>query len=196
MASPAAQALPTPHSPPRPAVPSGRLAVWWFLGSEVVTFGGLLVAYSLMRLRHPEWGEQAANTLMWAGTLNTVVLLTSSLTMVLAHVAAEAGDHRKAARRLAITTLLGLAFVGVKAFEYSHEIHAGFTPVAGLFWSFYFVMTGLHALHVLGGLVANFIVWLGVRKGKALQRVELVGLYWHFVDVVWIFLFPLLYVAS
>ena len=177
-------------------VPTGRLGIWWFLASEIVIFGGLVTCYVLFRLRHPEWGALAAHTLTAAGALNTFVLLTSSLTVVLAHDAASRGKHQLAALALLQTLFGGAVFLGVKAFEYGHEIAQGFTPNAGLFWSFYYAMTGLHALHVLGGLVAIAVVQRSVARGRHLRRVEYVGIYWHFVDIVWIFLFPLLYLAS
>lgn len=176
--------------------PIWRLGIWWFLGSEIVVFGGLISCYILYRFNHPEWGVEAVHTLQWVGAVNTVVLLTSSLTMILAHHRVAGGDLAGAARRLAITILLGFVFLGFKGYEYFHEIEAGFVPARSLFWSFYFLMTGLHALHVLGGQVANLIVWAGLPKGFRPHRVESVGIYWHFVDVVWIFLFPLLYLAS
>lgn len=179
-----------------PLLPTGRLALWWFVASEIAIFGGALTCYVLLRARHPEWGEQARHTLAGAGALNTAVLLTSSLTAVLAHAAAHRGEARRAARLLALTVLGGLVFLGVKGFEYHHELTAGFTPRAGLFWAFYFLLTGLHALHVIAGMTANAVVAVGAAKGKHLGRVELVAIYWHFVDVVWIFLFPLLYLAS
>jgi heme/copper-type cytochrome/quinol oxidase subunit 3 len=185
------------HSEPEETgVPTGRLGIWWFLASEVVIFGGLIACYLLFRWRHPEWGQEAAHTVNAAGALNTLVLLTSSLTMVLAHAAVESGNLQRAARNLALTLLGGLIFMGVKTYEYTHEIAGGFVPAKSLFWSFYYTMTGLHALHVLGGMVAIFIVLLAVRRGHYPQRVEYVGIYWHFVDIVWIFLFPLLYLAS
>jgi heme/copper-type cytochrome/quinol oxidase subunit 3 len=177
-------------------IPTGRLGIWWFLASEVVIFGGLICCYLLFRWRHPEWAAEAAHTLNAAGALNTLVLLTSSLTMVLAHSAIGAGRLDRAARNLTWTLLGGAIFMCVKAYEYSHEIAAGFVPARSLFWSFYYTMTGLHALHVLGGMVAITIVLLAVRRGRAPHRVEYVGIYWHFVDIVWIFLFPLLYLAS
>ena len=125
-----------------------------------------------------------------------MVLLTSSLTVVLAHAAVTRGDLQTAARNLGYTLLGGGIFLVVKAYEYTHEVQSGFTPVTNLFWSFYYGMTGLHALHVFGGMVAMTIVLFAVRKGRDAQRVEFVGMYWHFVDVVWIFLFPLLYLTS
>ncbi len=170
--------------------------MWWFLASEIVIFGGLVFTYLLFLWRYPEWTEEAAHTLTNAGAINTFVLLTSSYFVVLAHDAAHHERYQKAARLLALTVAGGFVFLAVKTYEYSHEIHAGFVPARSVFWSFYYTLTGLHALHVIGGMVAMTVVALAVRKGQNPQRVEYVGIYWHFVDVVWIFLFPLLYLAS
>ena len=177
-------------------VPTGRLGIWWFLAGEIVIFGGLIASYTLLRLHHPEWSEHAAHTSWVLGGLNTLVLLTSSLSMVQAFVAVTEGKPRRALALLGITNLLALTFLVVKAFEYTNEIRHGYTIAANLFWSFYFLMTGLHALHVIGGMVAITVVMVGVHRGRDYQRVEYVGLYWHLVDVVWIFLYPLLYIAS
>jgi heme/copper-type cytochrome/quinol oxidase subunit 3 len=177
-------------------VPTGRLGVWWFLAGEVVIFGGLIASYILLRLHHPEWAEDAAHTSWIVGGVNTLVLLTSSLTMVMAFQAITEKKPGRAVGLLGLTWLLGLTFLVIKAFEYTHEIQGGYTILAGLFWSFYYLMTGLHALHVIGGLVAIAVVMVGVRRGRDEQRVEYVGLYWHLVDIVWIFLYPLLYIAS
>lgn len=177
-------------------IPTGRVAMWWFLASEVAIFGGLIVSYVLSRLAHPEWSEQAAHTLTAAGAINTVVLLTSSLSAVLAHSAAARGELRRASNLMFLTVLGGVTFLCVKGFEYHHEWVAGFTPMAGLFWSFYFFMTGLHALHVILGMSALTYVGLHVRRGRHVAGVEYAGMYWHLVDVIWIFLFPLLYLAS
>ena len=177
-------------------LPTGRLAVWWVLVSEIVIFGGVLVSYLMNRLGHPEWGEQAAYTNLWAGAFNTLVLLSSSLSAVLAHQAAEKGDGPKAARLLWFTVLGGLVFLVVKAFEWTHEIHLGFTLQSGGFWSYYYTAAGLHAFHVIAGMA--IMVWVAgtAAKNQELHRVENVGIYWHFVDIVWIFLFPLLYIAK
>ena len=113
-------------------VPTGRLAMWWVLASETVIFGGLLGSYIMMRLRHDAWADQAANTATWAGAFNTLVLLTSSLSAVLAHQAAERADGPKAARLLRYTILGGGVFLMVKAFEWTHEIEEGFTITSGL----------------------------------------------------------------
>ncbi len=187
-----------PEHAPRTStgMPTGRVAIWWFLASEVAIFGGLIMTYVLVRLAHPEWGVIAANTMSLAGATNTVVLLTSSLTIVLAHQAAHDGKLDRAYSFMMRTVAFGGVFLVVKAYEYTHEIQAGFTPVANLFWSFYYLMTGLHALHVIAGMVAITVVARGVKRGVHPQRVEYVGMYWHLVDIVWIFLFPLLYLTS
>ncbi|MBN1204762.1 MAG: cytochrome c oxidase subunit 3 [Myxococcaceae bacterium] len=177
-------------------IPTGRLAVWWVMASEIVIFGGLLAAYVMHRLGHPEWSNQAIHTNTWLGALNTLVLLTSSLFAVLAHQAAEHGEGRKAARLLLATAGGALVFLVVKSFEWSHEIAAGYTLTSNTFWSFYYTAAGLHAVHVIAGLVIMLVVAADAAKNRELQRVELIGLYWHFVDIVWIFLFPLLYIAK
>lgn len=177
-------------------MPTGRLAVWWVIVSEIVIFGGLLGSYIMHRLAHDAFADQAAYTNMWIGAFNTFILLTSSLFAVLGHKAADAGDGRKAARMLYLTSAGGLIFLTVKAFEWNMEISHGFTITAHTFWSFYYTAAGLHALHVLAGVIIMLIVAQSARKNLELHRVELIGLYWHFVDVVWIFLFPLLYIAK
>ncbi len=177
-------------------VPTGRLAVWWVLASEIVIFGGLLGAYIMHRIGHPAWADQAIHTNTWAGAFNTLVLLTSSLSAVLAHQAAEHGDGRKAARLLRLTALGGLTFLVVKAFEWTNEIQHGYTITSNLFWSFYYTAAGLHGAHVIAGMVIMLIVARTAERNEELQRVENIGIYWHFVDLVWIFLFPLLYIAK
>lgn len=189
-------AAPAPVERTSTGLPTGRVAMWWFLASEIAIFGGLIMSYILMRASHPEWGEYAAHTVSAAGAFNTVVLLTSSLSAVLAHAAAQHGEHRKASNLTFATVAGGVIFLCVKAFEYTHEIHEGFTPVTNPFWGYYFFMTGLHGVHVVAGMTA--LTWAGikVRKGESPWGVEYAGLYWHLVDVIWIFLFPLLYLAS
>ncbi len=180
------------------AIPSGRLGVWWFLASEIVLFGGLIGTFILFRHGNPEWVAAAEHLSLAIGTVNTFVLLTSSLTIVLAFAAADKGDSRRMRTWLFLTILLGLVFLSIKAFEWSTEIGAGFIPSTGGFWSFYYAMTGLHALHVMAGIVINAILFISAvldRLKPHEYRIELAGLYWHFVDIVWIFLFPLLYMA-
>lgn len=173
---------------------TGKIGVWLFLAGEVTIFGGIIASFVLLRLHHPEWIEHAAHTLKWAGTINTLILLTSSLTMVLAHSRAHHRDLPGARRMLALTLGLGVLFLGIKGVEYYHEIVAGHSPAENLFWGYYFFMTGLHALHIIIGLVimACFMVMIESQR----ERVEYLGLYWHLVDIVWIFLFPLLYLGA
>ena len=177
-------------------MPTGLLAVWWVVFSEIVIFGGLLASYIMHRLAHDSFATQAAHTNTWIGAFNTFVLLTSSLTAVLAHQAAEAGDGKKAARLLLATVGGAVVFVLVKATEWTIEINAGYTITSSTFWSFYYTAAGLHALHVIAGAIIMLIVANDARKNQELHRVELIGIYWHFVDLVWIFLFPLLYIAK
>jgi heme/copper-type cytochrome/quinol oxidase subunit 3 len=185
---------------PRAHAVPGKMGIWWFLASEIMVFGGFIATYVLYRLASGgAWTALAKHVSTPIGTFNTVVLLTSSWTIVKAFEAIDT-ENRKAVRNLlALTVLLGLTFLGVKAFEYSHEIAQGFTPLSGIFWSFYYAMTGLHGLHVLAGIVFNFALLVMAIKGTlwpgTQQRVEYAGIYWHFVDIVWIFLFPLLYLS-
>ena len=177
-------------------MPTGKLAVWWVVASEIVIFGGLLASYVMHRLAHDAWSAQAAHTNTWIGAFNTMVLLTSSLSAVLAHQAAERGDGPKAARLLYATVAGALTFLVVKAFEWTEEITHGFTITSSTFWSFYYTAAGLHASHVIAGAILMLFVAADARRNLELHRVELIGIYWHFVDIVWIFLFPLLYIAK
>jgi heme/copper-type cytochrome/quinol oxidase subunit 3 len=189
-----------PASPPSTlaALPLGRAGMWWFLSSEIMVFGGLLGSYVLSRIAHGGWHEEMGHLNARIAAFNTLVLVTSSLTIVLAHAAAERDDAVRARRFLWITVLLAVVFLCDKAWEYSAEVHHGFVPSTSTFWSFYYAMTGLHGLHVLGGIVVNASLAIaahGARWPHVRHRVEYAGLYWHFVDVVWIFLFPLLYLS-
>ncbi len=188
-------------------VPQGRLGMWILIAGELVIFGGLIACYLLSRLRYPEWAEQAAHTSTFFGALNTVVLLTSSFTIVKAHEAALKKELTKVTIYMSATIIGGLAFLVNKSIEYTNEIHHGFTfsspqlqesgnYVGSLFWSFYYLMTGLHATHVVIGMIIMTVILIQARKGKNLHRVELAGIYWHMVDLIWIFLFPLLYIAK
>jgi heme/copper-type cytochrome/quinol oxidase subunit 3 len=177
-------------------MPTGRLAVWWVIASEIVIFGGILASYIMHRLAHDAFAQQAAHTNTWIGGFNTFVLLTSSLFAVLGHKAAEDGDGRKAARMLGLTCAGAFTFLIVKGFEWTHEIREGFTVTSSGFWAFYYTAAGLHAMHVLAGAIVMLILIPTIWKGRELHRVELIGIYWHFVDIVWIFLFPLLYIAK
>lgn len=188
-------------------VPEGRLGMWVLIAGELVIFGGVICCYLLFRIRYPHWGDMAKHTNTFIGALNTVVLLCSSYTVVRAHGAALQKDIPKVTLWLTCSILGGLIFLVNKGIEYTHEISEGFTmtspkllaagdQVGSLFWSFYYLMTGLHGAHVLAGMTVMFIILLQIRKGENLHRVELAGMYWHMVDLIWIFLFPLLYIAK
>jgi len=180
------------------AEPYGKFGTWWFLSSEIPTFGAVLTAYIVMRLGSPGWADASHHLNFNIALVNTFILLTSSMTIVMAHGAAQDKDLKRAGNFLALTVFLGLAFLGMKALEYTTEISHGFLPSSGIFWSFYYGMTGLHALHVLAGIIVNAVLWTQAVKGTLTRhphRVEFAGLYWHFVDIVWIFLFPLLYLS-
>ena len=177
-------------------IPTGRLAIWWLLASEVFIFGGLIACFVLFKLNGTPGFEDAALTSVTAGAINTFVLLTSSLSVVLAHAAIEKGDREKSFKYIWYTIGFGLVFLIIKTYEYTGKIIHGHTITENLFWSFYYTMTGLHALHVIGGMVIMALISFDIRKGYNFQRVELIGIYWHFVDLVWIFLFPLFYIAN
>ncbi|MEZ4234645.1 MAG: cytochrome c oxidase subunit 3 [Myxococcota bacterium] len=175
---------------------TAKLAVWWLLASEVVIFGGVLASYIMHRIGHPEWAHYAVHTNTLAGGTNTFVLLTSSLSAVLAHRAAQLKDGATAAKLLLATVGGGGIFLVIKSFEWANEIKHGYTISANPFWSFYYTAAGIHGLHVIAGMTLMLWVANDARKNQELHRVELVGIYWHFVDLVWIFLFPLLYIAK
>ena len=181
---------------------AATLGMWVFLATEVLFFGGMFTAYAVYRSAQPELFRLASqHTLLWVGTINTAILLLSSLAMVLAVRAAQLQQRRSATLLLLTTALLGAIFLTLKGFEYAHEIKAGLLPKPGsgsMFFFLYFVMTGLHALHVLLGVLAliGFALLTLLASKPHPTSVDLLGLYWHFVDLVWVFLFPLLYLIG
>lgn len=187
-----------------------RLGMWLFLATEILLFAGLFVGYAVYRFQFPlAFAEASRHLNLTAGTVNTVVLITSSFTVALALHFAR-GDHpRAAAVCLVLTILMALGFLGIKAIEYSEHFHEHALPGkfyafkevtipgAAMFYSLYFLMTGLHGLHVVVGMsVLGWILWRTL-QGRYSSRystgLELGALYWHLVDLVWIFLYPLLY---
>ncbi len=178
-------------------IPTGRLAVWWVVASEIFIFGGLIAAYLLNRFLHGSWAQEAAVTNTFIGGINTFWLLTSSWFVVIAHHYSEQRDAKKTRQFLWLTILLGGFFMGFKFVEYYKEISHGMTLFTNNFWSFYYTATGLHGFHVLCGMVIMAIIAEGdIKNERNWHRVENIGIYWHFVDIVWIFLFPLLYIAK
>jgi cytochrome c oxidase subunit 3 len=194
---------------------ASTLGMWAFLITEIMFFGGLFLGYAIYRSLYPEAFAEASRLLDYRlGAINTAVLICSSLTMVLAVRAAQLGQRRTLVIFLLLTILLGSVFLGNKVVEYSHKFHDHLVPgphfgpahpltypqQAQIFFSFYFAMTGLHALHmIIGiGILAVLVVqaWRGRFFSEYFTPVDISGLYWHFVDIVWIFLFPLLYLIS
>ncbi len=178
-------------------IPSAKLGMWVFLASEVMFFTGLIGAYIVLRAGLPHWPHPGENLSIPTAAANTFILLSSSMTMALGVAAVHHADLKKLRLFLGLTILLGSAFLGVKAYEYSGKFAHGHYPGTDLFWDCYFTLTGFHGLHVLAGVIANlWILWLTFRDDFLHahgHRVEISGLYWHFVDLVWIFLFPILY---
>ena len=187
---------------------AGRLGMWLFLATEVVLFGGLFIAYAVLRNRYPADFHRAGAAMEVAlGLTNTVVLLTSSLTVALATDALLRGLRLRAQGFLAASLGLGLVFLGIKGFEWAAKFHHGLYPKAAhlatlpqgeqVFFGLYFTMTGLHAVHVLAGLALLAAMLAMARRGTLRAIVlENAGLYWHLVDIIWIFLLPLFYLAA
>ena len=176
-----------------------KLGIWLFLASEVMLFGSLFSSYALLRTGADSWPDQSAVLSVPLATLNTIILITSSITMVLAWAALRAQNLSKFRVFMGLTLLCGAGFMAVKVVEYADKFSHGLLPSTDNFLGLYFTMTGLHALHVLVGMVVNaYLLGPGARMWQAeparfTNRVEIAGIYWHFVDVVWIFLFPVLY---
>lgn len=191
---------------------ASTLGMWVFLVTEIMFFGGLIAGYTIYRALYPAaWAEGSHHLDITWGALNTAVLIGSSLTMALSVYYAQRGRRRPLILFLLLTMLLGSVFLGVKVIEYSHKYHEGLIPGAlfryqgesanlELFFSFYFAMTGMHALHMVIGIgIMAVLVVLAYRNKFSedyFTPVEVSGLYWHFVDIVWIFLFPLLYLIG
>ena len=192
---------------------TSKIGMWLFLATEVLLFGGLFVGFGLMQSRYPREFVEAHHHLQRGfGAFNTIVLLFSSWTMVMGVLAAQQSQKKKLVIFLVLTIICACMFLGVKYFEYSHKYHDGLLPAKfyhphhgvlpegngyAIFFSFYFMMTGLHGIHILVGI--GFLAWILMRARRGefsasyFTPVDLVGLYWHLVDLIWIFLFPLLY---
>jgi cytochrome c oxidase subunit 3 len=189
----------TVHARPDTGLYNGKLGIWLFLASEVMLFGALFSSLILLRTSAAVWphGYDVLNVPL--ATLNTFVLIGSSVTVILAWSYLRLGELKKAKIYLAITLLCGLGFMVIKTIEYMSKFEHGLGPWTNNFYGTYFVLTGLHGLHVLGGMVVFAYLlmtadkWYAEKRDQFTNRVEVTGLYWHFVDLVWIFLFPVLY---
>ncbi|MBZ9853540.1 cytochrome c oxidase subunit 3 [Mesorhizobium sp. CA13] len=188
--------------------------MWIFIGSEAMLFGAIVLVFLYARLSYGAAFAAASQHLsLPLGTLNTAVLITSSFAMALAHMFTAARRWRPAFWALMSTSLLGCMFLVIKAIEYGKEFSEGLAPVLGapfsfagpdpahaeFFFALYFAMTSLHALHLIGGIAViagMLLLWPGTAQASRARRVQAIGLYWHFVDIVWVFLFPVLYLIN
>jgi heme/copper-type cytochrome/quinol oxidase subunit 3 len=181
--------------PTATGVPNLKLGMWLFLASEVMFFTGLVGSYIVLRLGSRDWPEPSSILGINVLALNTFILITSSVTMALGLQSARENDRAKLVRFLAATAALGLTFLTIKLLDYRHLVHEGFTPQSSLFGSCYFMLTGFHGLHVFAGVTALTTLAIKNRRGVTpvnATPIEAVGLYWHFVDLVWIVLFAIL----
>jgi cytochrome c oxidase subunit III len=184
---------------PITGIPNGKLGIWLFLASEVMLFGALFSTYILLRVGADTWPHGYSLLNVPLATLNTIVLITSSVTMVMAWASLKMNQFGKFRLYLGLTILLAFVFLIVKGFEYGAKFEHHIHPATSTFYAIYFTLTGLHGLHVIGGILVNGYLWgPGSKLWKSdpehfTNRIEYAGLYWHFVDLVWIFLFPVLY---
>ncbi len=178
-------------------VSNAKLGTWLFLASEIMLFATLFTSYLIFRVAAPEWPRGWEILSVPLGTLNTFVLIASSVTMVMAYAKTLERDRRQFQMYLGATIALAMVFLVVKGFEYGAKFHHGQFPSTSIFYATYFTLTGLHGLHVIGGIIANATLLFLSRSQWEHPlfpgRIECAGLYWHFVDIVWIFLFPTIY---
>ncbi len=192
---------------------SALLGMWIFLATEIMFFGGLIAAYTAYRFRYAEGFAAASHHLDWMlGAINTVILFTSSLMMTLAVRSAQVGKRKQIVGFLTLTVLLGAVFLGVKGFEYHEKFAHHLVPGASFAWEgplareaqmffyLYFAMTGVHAVHLFAGIALIPFIAFAAARGRYTSAyytpLEATGLYWHFVDIIWMFLFPLLYLIG
>lgn len=179
------------------AIPSRKFTMWLFIISDAVTFGAFLMSYGYIRVATPNWTRPFETGSVINVVIMTIVLITSSLTMLGAVDAAKAGDQAKAMRFLYSTMVLGALFAILHLREWSELIGKGTTISSGLFGQTFFTITGLHLLHVISGVIALFVVAMKFSHGRLTpSHVETTGLYWHFVDLVWMFVVPMVYLTN
>ncbi|MAE65091.1 MAG: cytochrome oxidase subunit III [Phycisphaeraceae bacterium] len=182
-------------------IPNGKIVMWLFLGSEVMFFTGLIGAYIVLRAGQPAWPAPDRNLNIPLTAVNTFFLICSSVTLVWALQSYQRNEPGKGKLGLLATTLIGALFVGIQVYEYIELFHAGVRPDANLFGSCFYVMTGFHGAHVAAGVVAMAVLTVMALLGRFGPRyaqhapIELTGLYWHFVDLVWIVLFAIVYLV-
>ena len=181
---------------------NSKLGIWVFLASEIMLFGGLFSAYVFLRMAAPVgdfayWGSKLSIPM---ATVNTLVLISSSVTVIMSWASLKMKDFEKYKMYMGLTLICALIFLVIKYFEYTGKFHHGIYPSSSTFMGIYFTLTGLHGLHIIGGMIVMGYFWLpfGNKMWQSdperfTNRIEIAGLYWHFVDLVWIFLFPILY---
>ena len=187
---------------PETGLNNSKLGIWVFLASEVMLFGGLFSAYVFLRIAAPAgefayWGSKLSIPM---ATVNTLVLISSSVTVIMSWASLKMKDFEKYKMYMGLTLLCALIFLVIKYFEYTGKFHHGIYPSSSTFMAIYFTLTGLHGLHIIGGMIVMGYFWLPAgnkmwhsEPDHFTNRIEVAGLYWHFVDLVWIFLFPVLY---
>ena len=187
---------------PETGLNNSKLGIWVFLASEVMLFGGLFSAYVFLRKAAPVgefayWGSKLSIPM---ATVNTLVLISSSVTVIMSWASLKMKDFEKYKMYMGLTLLCALIFLVIKYFEYTGKFHHGIYPSSSTFMAIYFTLTGLHGLHIIGGMIVMGYFWLPAgnkmwhsEPDHFTNRIEVAGLYWHFVDLVWIFLFPVLY---
>ena len=187
---------------PETGLNNSKLGIWVFLASEVMLFGGLFSAYVFLRMAAPAgefayWGSKLSIPM---ATVNTMVLISSSVTVIMSWASLKMKDFEKYKMYMGLTLLCALIFLFIKYFEYTGKFHHGIYPSSSTFMAIYFTLTGLHGLHIIGGMIVMGYFWLPAgnkmwhsEPDHFTNRIEVAGLYWHFVDLVWIFLFPVLY---
>ena len=190
--------LPPPGREPGAGVYNEKLGMWVFLGSEIMFFTALIGTYIILRVAHPTaWKAPGEVLAVPITAINTFLLICSSVTMVKAFAAVQDGNLSGLRKWLIATVLIGSTFVGVQVYEYQHLIEKGFVPSEGLYGSTFYTMTGFHGFHVTIGVICLiFVTWRafqGRYSAKDYRGVEVIGLYWHFVDLVWIILFTIVY---
>ena len=187
----------TVETRPDTGLANGKLGIWLFLASEVMLFGALFSSYIILRNGAPEWPHGELN--VWLGMANTFILIASSVTMVMAWASLKLNNWGRHRLFLILTFVLAAVFLVNKYFEYSSHFARGEGPWHSTFLAIYYTLTGLHGLHILGGMIVMaYFIGPGAKMWKTspeqfANRIEYTGLYWHFVDLVWIFLFPVLY---
>lgn len=179
----------------------GKLGMWVFLAGDAMSFGGLIVAYGILRYASPNWPVPSQVLGINLTAFMTFLLICSSVTMVLSLSAIKSGDQKGLVKFLGLTILGGLLFLGCQAYEWTHLIterlpELGFSFRAHLFATTFFILTGFHGMHVTGGVIYNACVLMACLRGRyGAKHVEIAGLYWHFVDLVWILIFTFVYLV-